>query len=330
MALLEVDNLSVTLATARGPARAVRGVSFALERGETLGIVGESGCGKSLTALALMGLLPENARATGRVVLDGIDLAGLNEDALCRIRGNRVGMIFQEPMTSLNPLHPVGRQIGEALATHRGLGGAALRAETLELLGKVGIPEPERRIRSYPHELSGGQRQRVMIAMALSCRPEILIADEPTTALDVTVQKQILDLIRDLVRELGMALILISHDLGVIAENVGRIAVMYGGTIVEAAPTAALFADLAHPYAQGLFAAVPRVGWRRDSNARLATIPGVVPDLPDLPNGCTFAERCTLANDACRAAAPMPIEVGPNHSASCIRTDAARLSRKSA
>jgi peptide/nickel transport system ATP-binding protein len=323
MTLLAVDHLTVTLETARGPARAVRDLSLALDRGETLGIVGESGCGKSMTALALMGLLPENGRASGRIAFAGEDLLALSEAALCRVRGNRIAMIFQEPMTSLNPLHTVGRQIGEALRTHRGLSGAAARRETLKLLAKVGIPEPARRFDSYPHQLSGGQRQRVMIAMALSCRPELLIADEPTTALDVTIQKQILDLIRDLVRELGMALILISHDVGVIAENVERIAVMYGGTIVEEAPTPALFAALTHPYSQGLFAAVPKLG-RAARRERLATIAGVVPDLADMPAACTFADRCALAIDTCRAAPPPAVEVAPAHRVWCARSAEAR------
>ena len=323
MTLLAVDKLTVTLDTARGPARAVRDLSLSIDRGETLGIVGESGCGKSMTALALMGLLPENGRASGRIAFAGEDLLALSEEALCRVRGNRIAMIFQEPMTSLNPLHTVGRQIGEALRTHRGLSGAAARRETLELLAKVGIPEPARRFDSYPHQLSGGQRQRVMIAMALSCRPELLIADEPTTALDVTIQKQILDLIRDLVRELGMAMILISHDLGVIAENVDRIAVMYGGTIVEEAPTPELFAALSHPYSQGLFAAVPTLG-RAARRERLATIAGVVPDLADMPAACTFADRCALAIDTCRAAPPAAVAVAPAHRVWCVRSAEAR------
>ena len=331
MALLEVNNLTVTLATARGPANAVRGVSFALERGETVGLVGESGCGKSITALALMGLLPEGARVKGAVRLDGRDLVGLDEAQLCALRGDRIAMIFQEPMTSLNPLHPIGRQIAEPLVLHRSLGWAQARARALELLARVGIPDPARRIEAYPHQLSGGQRQRVMIAMALACDPDVLIADEPTTALDVTIQGQILDLIEDLVAERGMALILISHDLGVIAETVDRVMVMYGGRVIERGPVEAVFADLAHPYTQGLFAAVPKLGQGRSGGytGRLATIPGIVPELADLADGCSFADRCRLAIDSCRAATPPLIGVNnaAAHDAACIRLDEARRSR---
>jgi peptide/nickel transport system ATP-binding protein len=326
MALLEVEDLTVTLATRRGPAAAVRRVSFARERGETLGLVGESGCGKSMTALALMGLLPERAEVSGAVRLEGRDLLALPEPELCRLRGDRIAMVFQEPMTSLNPLHPVGRQIAEPLRLHRGLGPAEARAEAIRLLDRVGLPDPARRADAYPHQLSGGQRQRAMIAMALSCDPDILIADEPTTALDVTIQRQILDLIGELVAERGMALVLISHDLGVIAETVGRVMVMYGGAVVESGPVEAVFADLAHPYARGLFGAMPKLGEGRvgAGRRRLATIAGTVPELADLPHGCTFADRCALVIDACRAAPPPALPVGPEHTAACIRLDAAR------
>ncbi len=320
MTLLAVENLEVTLTTTRGPARAVRGVSFALNRGDMLGLVGESGCGKSITALAVLGILPEGARATGKVLLDGANLLEMDEAALCRVRGNRIAMIFQEPMTSLNPVHTIGRQVSEPLRVHRGLGAAEARAEAIGLLDRVGLPNPAARLNNYPHQLSGGQRQRVMIAMALSCQPDVLIADEPTTALDVTIQEQILDLIHDLVDDLGMALILISHDLGVVAENVDRVMVMYGGVVVESGPTAALFATLAHPYSRGLFAAVPRLG--HPAGTRLTTIPGTVPELADLPEGCTFADRCAFAADVCRAAAPAPVGVGPDHVAACVRLDA--------
>jgi len=329
VALLEVEGLTVTLTTSRGPAEAVRGVGFALDRGETLGIVGESGCGKSMTALALIGLLPEGARTAGSVRLDGEDLLLAGEDRLCRIRGNRIGMVFQEPMTSLNPLHPVGRQIMEPLMLHRGLGRAEAAAEAVRLLDRVGLPNPRARAEAYPHQLSGGQRQRVLIAIALSCDPALLLADEPTTALDVTIQGQILELIGDLVDERGMALVLISHDLGVIAETVGRVLVMYGGMVVESAPAAALFARLAHPYTQGLFRAVPKLGGGRSGggSGRLATIPGSVPDLADLPPGCPFAGRCPLTVAACNAAVPPPLPVGPLHEARCIRLDAALARR---
>jgi peptide/nickel transport system ATP-binding protein len=325
MALLEVENLAVRLRTARGPATAVHDVSFTLERGETLGLIGESGCGKSITALALIGLLPENAALSGRITFDGRNLIEETEAALCRIRGNRIAMIFQEPMSALNPLHSIGRQVAEPLKLHRGLATAAARAEAIRLLDRVGLPAAARRLDAYPHQLSGGQRQRVSIAMALACKPDILIADEPTTALDVTVQGQILDLIAALVADSGMALILISHDLGVIAENVGRMLVMYGGSVVESGPTEAVFGRLAHPYSQGLFAARPKLGALRGT--RLDTIPGLVPELADLPPGCPFADRCRLAVEACRAAPPPPQQVGPQHVARCIRLDAALAGR---
>jgi len=319
MTLLTVEDLSVELQTSRGRVRAVRDVSFTLERGQTLGIVGESGCGKSMTALALMRLLPEGAGIHGRVELNGEDLTGLSERAMCDIRGDRISMIFQEPMTSLNPVHRIGRQIGEALRLHRGLAGAEARHEALRLLERVGLPNPEKRLSAYPHELSGGQRQRVMIAMALSCAPDILIADEPTTALDVTIQGQILDLINELVDETGMALILITHDLGVVAETCDQVMVMYGGAIAERGPTEALFRRMAHPYSQGLFAAMPRLGLTRED--RLSTIAGVVPELADLPAGCTFAGRCPLTVDDCHAAAPALQPVEGDHAAACFRLD---------
>jgi len=323
MALLEVKNLDVTLATNRGPARAVRNLSFELDRGQTLGIVGESGCGKSMTALALLGLLPENGTTSGNIILDGQDLLTLDEDAMCDVRGNRISMIFQEPMTSLNPLHTIGRQVTEPMLIHQGLGLDDARAEAVRLLERVGIASAAQRLDSYPHQLSGGQRQRVMIAMALSCKPDVLIADEPTTALDVTIQGQILDLIADLVDETGMSLILISHDLGVIAETVDRVLVMYGGAGVETGPTASLFEHLAHPYTQGLFAAVPRLGSgaRRGEGARLSTIPGLVPDLVDLPGGCTFAERCSISDGACAGTVPDVHAVGDEagHDVACLK-----------
>ena len=320
--LLTVRDLVVGLDTPRGPADAVRGVSFTIGRGETLGLIGESGCGKSLTALALLGLLPEGARVTGSVRFGGRELVGMPEEALCRLRGDRVGFVFQEPMTALNPVHRIGRQVAEPLRLHRGLDERDARAEAIALLERVGLADARRRIDAYPHELSGGQRQRVTIAMALACGPDLLIADEPTTALDVTIQRQILDLIADLVAERGMALLLISHDLGVIAENVDRMLVMYGGTVVEQGPTDAVFARMAHPYTQGLFAARPHLGAVRGT--RLATIPGTVPDIVDLPGGCAFAERCALAVDACRAAPPPPVDLGDAHAARCIRIDSVR------
>ena len=320
MSMLEVDGLTVAFPTPAGPERAVRDVSFKLERGETLGIVGESGCGKSMTALALMGLLPEGTDTQGGIVLNGRDLRTFDEEAMCRVRGNAIAMVFQEPMTSLNPVRTIGRQVAEPLMLHLGLDHGRAEAETLSLLERVGLVDPRRFYATYPHQLSGGQRQRAMIAMALSCRPEVLIADEPTTALDVTVQSRILDLIREAVGGSRMALILISHDLGVIAETVDRVIVMYGGAVVEQGPTRDVFAKLAHPYTQGLFAAMPRLG---EGRRRLRTIPGTVPELADLPAGCTFAERCSLARETCRSRPPDMRPVGESHSAACLRLDAA-------
>ncbi|TFZ06411.1 ABC transporter ATP-binding protein [Ramlibacter henchirensis] len=319
MPLLEVRDLTVELQTQRGPARAVRDVSFTLERGATLGLVGESGCGKTITAMALMGLLPENARVTGSIRLEGRELVGLPERQLCDIRGDRIGMVFQEPMTALNPVHTVGRQVAEPLRLHRGLTGAAARKQVIALLDRVGIPDAARRIDAYPHQFSGGQRQRITIAMALACGPDLLIADEPTTALDVTIQKQILDLIRGLVAERGMAMILISHDLGVVAQNVARMMVMYGGAVVESGPTTAVFANRMHPYTLGLFGARPRLGAPR--GGRLTTIAGTVPELVDLPPGCPFAGRCRLTIPECHTTVPPPFQVGPDQRARCIRLD---------
>jgi peptide/nickel transport system ATP-binding protein len=320
MPLLEVRDLSIELQTHRGPSRAVREASFTLERGETLGLVGESGCGKSITAMALMGLLPENARVSGSIRLDGRELVGLDEHAYAALRGNRIGMIFQEPMTALNPVHPIGRQVAEPLRLHRRMAAGAARAEAIRLLERVGIPDAARRVDAYPHQFSGGQRQRITIAMALACGPDLLLADEPTTALDVTIQKQILDLLRDLVAERGMAMILISHDLGVIAQNVRRMMVMYGGSVVESGPTAGVFAHRRHPYTLGLFGARPALSARRGQ--ALTTIPGTVPELADLPPGCPFAGRCPYTIADCHRIAPPPIEVGPSHHARCIRLDA--------
>jgi peptide/nickel transport system ATP-binding protein len=323
--LLDVQGLRVSLNTPRGPAQALRGVSFQLARGQTLGLIGESGCGKSITALALMGLLPDGAAVSGSIRFDGRELLGLPEDDWCRLRGNRLAMVFQEPMSALNPLHPIGRQIAESLRLHKGLDAGAARAEALRLLDRVQLPQAARRLDAYPHQFSGGQRQRVVIAIALACGPDVLIADEPTTALDVTIQREVLDLIAGLVAEDGMALLLISHDLGVMAENVQRTLVMYGGTVVEAGDTDAVFNRLAHPYTRGLFAARPQLGQRAAAGPgrrpRLTTIPGRVPELIDLPHGCGFAERCTLAQDACRAGPPAEVVVGPGHSARCLRTD---------
>jgi peptide/nickel transport system ATP-binding protein len=315
--LLDVRDLRVTLQTPRGPAEALRGIGFTLERGQTLGLIGESGCGKSITALALMGLLPEAASTSGSVRFNGEELTTLGEAAYCKLRGHRMGMVFQEPMTALNPLHTVGHQIGESLRLHMGLSRSAARAEALRLLERVQLPQAQARLDAYPHQLSGGQRQRVVIAIALACGPDLLIADEPTTALDVTIQREVLQLIAELVREDGMGLILISHDLGVMADTVEQLLVMYAGTVVESGPTAAVFERLAHPYTRGLFAARPKLGLARGT--RLATIPGRVPALTEMPAGCAFAERCHLAIDACRSAQPPVVAVAPRHETRCLR-----------
>jgi peptide/nickel transport system ATP-binding protein len=319
-ALLEVEDLRVTLQTARGPADALRGVGFAMARGATLGLIGESGCGKSITALAVMGLLPQGATVRGSIRFNGQELVGLPDDTLRTLRGDRIGMVFQEPMTALNPLHTVGAQVAEPLRLHRGMDRSAARAEALRLLDRVQLPNAAQRLDAYPHQLSGGQRQRVTIAMALACGPDLLIADEPTTALDVTIQREILELIDALVRDSGMGLLLISHDLGVMARHVEQLLVMYAGTVAEAGPTARVFERRAHPYTRGLYGARPRLGTTKGT--RLATIPGRVPDLADLPVGCPFADRCPLVIDACRAGPVPPVRVGAGHEARCLRTEA--------
>jgi peptide/nickel transport system ATP-binding protein len=318
--LLEVRDLRVTLATAGGRLPALRGLDFRVGRGQTLGLIGESGCGKSLTALALMGLLPEGATVTGSMRLLGTELVGLPERDWCRLRGNRIAMVFQEPMSALNPLHTIGAQIAEPLRLHRGLGRRAARAEALRLLERVQMPNAQERLDAWPHQLSGGQRQRVVIAIALACAPALLVADEPTTALDVTLQREVLELMLRLVHEDGMGLLLISHDLGLMADHVDRLHVMYAGEMVERGPTAAVFAQAAHPYTRGLQAARPRVGLPRGS--RLATIPGRVPALGAMPTGCAFAARCALAGDDCRAApvAEVAVPGAAGHAARCLRT----------
>ncbi len=320
-ALLTVNNLRVGLNTSRGPADALRGVSFSIQRGETVGLIGESGCGKSMTALALMGLLPPTARVSGSMQFDSQELVGASEGALCQLRGNRIGMIFQEPMTALNPLHTVGAQVAEPLRQHRNMDKSASRAEALRLLERVRLPQAAQRLDAYPHQLSGGQRQRVMIAAALACGPDLLIADEPTTALDATIQGEILDLLADLVSSSGMALLLISHDLGVMAKSVQRVMVMYGGMVVESGPTASVFKRLAHPYTRGLFGARPRLGEARVGGVkpRLVTIAGRVPELVDLPLGCGFADRCERVERACREAMPGEVLTAPAHHVRCFR-----------
>ncbi len=315
--LLDVADLRVALPAAGGFVEALRGVSFTLDRGATLGLIGESGCGKSLTALALAALLPDGARVAGSIRFDGIELTQRSEAELCALRGRRIGVVFQEPMTALNPLHPIGRQVAEPLRVHRRLDAASARAEALRLLDRVRLPQAASRLAAYPHQLSGGQRQRVVIATALACGPDLLVADEPTTALDATIQRDVLDLLGELVRDDGMALVLISHDLAVIADRVAAVAVMYAGTVAEHGPTASVVARLAHPYTRALFAARPRIGLPRGT--RLPTIPGRVPRLDAMPPGCPYADRCERVVDACRAAPPPPLPVAPHHVARCIR-----------
>jgi peptide/nickel transport system ATP-binding protein len=282
--------------------KAVDGVSLSMHEGETLALVGESGCGKSLTALAIMGLLPMRSKVTGSIKLNGTELIGMHDENMCRIRGARMGMIFQEPMTALNPLQTIWQQIAEPLQLHQGMSKSATQLRVLELLERVQLSRAKERLMAYPHQLSGGQRQRVMIAMALACQPDILIADEPTTALDVTVQKEVLNLISQLVAEDGMGLLLISHDLGLMRDQVDHVMVMYGGSVVESAPTQNLFQHRRHPYTQGLFAARPQLGLKRGT--RLTTIPGQVPDLLNWPTACAFADRCAHVEAACRDALP--------------------------
>ncbi len=320
--LLEVRDLRVTLRTPRGPAAAVRELSFTLERRQTLGLGGESGCGKSISVMALRGLLPEGAQVSGSIRLDGQELVGASEATLCSLRGRRMAMIFQEPMTALNPVHTIGQQVAEPMRLHLGIGAREARERTLQLLDRVGIADAAQRLDAYPHQFSGGQRQRITIAMALACNPDLLIADEPTTALDVTIQRQILDLMRELVAERGMALILISHDLGVIARNVQRMMVMYGGAVVEQGSTASVFGAHAHPYTRGLFGARPRLGAPRGT--RLLTIPGSVPELADLPAGCTFAGRCAHTVPACHTQVPQWVTFDAAHQVRCDRLDAVR------
>jgi len=319
--LLEVADLNIDLPTADGARRIVREASFKLDHGQTLGIVGESGSGKTMTALALMGLLPDGATTSGAIVFEGRDLTKLSEAQMQELRGDRIAMIFQEPMTALNPLLTIGRQIAEPLILHRGLSKAAAHDQAVKLLERVGLPDPARRARAYPHELSGGQRQRAMIAMALSCEPRLIIADEPTTALDVTVQAQILDLIADLGAQSDMALILVSHDLAVIAQNCARVLVMYGGMTMESGSTQDVLARPAHPYTKALLEARPQVGAPRGE--RLRAIAGAAPSADAMLKGCPFAGRCPLTIDACSLAPPVPVVLGDGHIARCIRIDAA-------
>jgi len=324
--LLAVEGLTTRFFTRGGVVKAVDDVGFSLAPGETLAIVGESGCGKSVTALSLMRLVPDppGRIVGGSVRLAGVDLLALDEEAMRDVRGKDMAMIFQEPMTSLNPVLTIGSQIAEVLRLHRPIGRAQAWRDAVDMLRLVRIPEPEQRAKAYPHQLSGGMRQRAMIAMALACHPKVLIADEPTTALDVTIQAQILAIILDLQRELGTAVILITHDLGVVAETAQRVIVMYAGRKVEEAPVAELFAHPQHPYTRGLMASIPRLpvmrGAAEDAAGRLQEIPGMVPALANLPDGCAFAPRCPHAEDRCRTAYPAYEEKRPAHFAACWRS----------
>ena len=325
--ILEVSGLQTFFFTRAGVLKAVDDLSFTLKRGETLGIVGESGCGKSMTALSIMRLVPEppGRIVGGKVVLDGRDLLKLDEDTMRDVRGNEISMIFQEPMTSLNPVLTIGDQIGEAIGLHQDLPKSAIAARAVEMLRLVRIPEPAQRATEYPHQLSGGMRQRAMIAMALACNPKVLIADEPTTALDVTIQAQILELMQELQRDLGTAVILITHDLGIVAETAQRVIVMYAGRKVEEADVEALFEMPLHPYTVGLMASIPRLPSMRGKPAvageRLTEIPGMVPPLTNLPSGCVFAPRCTLADARCAAEFPVFEEKRAGHWAACWHSD---------
>jgi oligopeptide transport system ATP-binding protein len=315
--LLEVKNLKTWFYTPDGIVKAVNGVSFTLNEGEALGLVGESGCGKSVSAMSLMRLIPTppGRIVEGEVLFDGKNLLKLNDEGIRRIRGNDIAMIFQDPMTSLNPVLTVGRQIGEALELHKGMNRDQARKRTVELLELVGIPAARSRVDDYPHQFSGGMRQRVMIAMALSCDPKLLIADEPTTALDVTIQAQILDLIMQLRRELGMAVIMITHDLGVVAGVADKINVMYSGYIVESAPAEELFSKPRHPYTLGLLRSIPRIDEPRKE--KLIPIEGLPPDLIDAPAGCPFVPRCTYKVDRCVEENPSLEPVEPGHNIAC-------------
>jgi len=320
--VLEVKNLQTVFFTNSGLFRAVDDLSFSVRRGETLAIVGESGCGKSVSALSIMRLVPDppGRIVGGELLLEGTDLLSLDDEKMRNIRGNRISMIFQEPMTSLNPVMRIGDQITEAVRLHQPLTAKQAWAQAVEMLRLVRIPEPARRAQDYPHQLSGGMRQRAMIAMALTCRPALLIADEPTTALDVTIQAQILALILDLQRELGTGLILITHDLGVVAQTAQRVIVMYAGKKVEEADVDGLFASPRHPYTRGLMASIPALPLPgAEPSARLAEIPGTVPSLVRLPQGCAFAPRCPLAVERCRSEYPPLENFGANHFAACWR-----------
>ncbi|MDX6751225.1 ABC transporter ATP-binding protein [Geminicoccaceae bacterium 1502E] len=327
--LLVIEDLSVEFQTRHGPARVLDRINLTLGAGETLGIIGESGCGKSMTALAVMRLfpVPPGRVAGGRVHFRGRDLLGLPAEEMRQIRGNAITMIFQEPMTSLNPVYTVGEQIAETVRLHMGLGRREAARHAVEMLRAVGIPAPERRVDDYPHQLSGGMRQRVMIAIALACKPEIIIADEPTTALDVTVQAQIFDLLREVREKTGTSMILITHDIGAIAQTADRVAVMYAGRVVEEGPVEAILDDPRHPYTRGLIACVPHILETVDDDPPpLEEIPGVVPPLWELGHGCAFAERCRYAMPACRERRPALSQVTEDHRVACLLNERAAQS----
>ncbi len=318
--LLKVTGLKTHFHTSRGVVKAVDGISFEMKKGETLALVGESGCGKSVTALSILRLIqePPGRIAESEIIYKGRNLLDLNKDEMRKVRGNEISMIFQEPMTSLNPLFTVGNQIMEAIKLHQGLNKQDALSKCVEMLEQVGIPDPARRVSSYPHEMSGGMRQRVMIAMALACQPGLLIADEPTTALDVTIQAEILDLIKALREKMGMSLLLITHDFGIVAEMADRVGIMYAGKIAEYGSLEDIFNAPGHPYTVGLLNSIPGAGTKRE---RLTTIPGNVPDLLNLPVGCSFRERCPLATEQCRDEDPQPRNLGGGHLVRCWHSD---------
>ena len=316
--LLRVDDLAVEFATDEGVVHAVNGISYELNEGDSLGIVGESGCGKSVSSLAIMGLVarPAGRVARGSILFQGQDLLDISSEEMRQIRGSHIAMIFQDPMSSLNPVYPIGRQIEESLRLHLNMSKPEARARAVQLLETVGIPAPEERVKDYPHQLSGGMQQRAMIAMAISCQPDLLIADEPTTALDVTIQAQVIELLAELRRELGMAVILITHELALVAGFCDRVAVMYAGFIVEYAPVHELFARPQHPYTLGLMQAVPTI--TGDRSEQLSNIPGSPPDLIGLPQGCPYAARCPYVRDACLEMMPTLEDRGAGHPVRCI------------
>jgi len=319
--LLDIRDLRTWFRTDDGMVRAVDGVSLSIGAGETVAVVGESGCGKTVTARSVLKLIdmPPGRFESGQILWQGRDLIPLGPAAMDTVRAREIAMVFQEPMTSLNPVYRVGAQISEAVRAHENLSRKQAAERAVEMLELMQIPNPARRANDYPHQFSGGMRQRVMIAMALACRPKLLIADEPTTALDVTIQAQILDLLADMKARFGMSIMLITHAMGVVAENAQRVVVMYAGRVVEEAPVRALFANPRHPYTQGLIRSIPRVDARAGRHQRLAQIKGIVPSLIDLPPGCRFADRCPMVIDACRSADPAMRDVGPGHRVACIR-----------